>query len=345
MKIVYEIEKLSVFGGMQRIMVEKANELAEHFGHEVALVVLFQEPEEPAYAISGKVKIYRLRLTRWERWQVLFALNRLIKRLAPDVLVTCHVFGALACKLKMHRAKMVYESHVPRQYMNHQWALSVAEKNADCIVTLTQGDALNYQAAKRVEVLPNFTEITSSSAPDYAAKHCITVGRLSFEKDYPRMFRLWKKVCNEVPGWTLDIFGDGPDKAALETLTDQLQLQGHICFHGTRSQIAEEYAKGSLYLSTARFEGFGLSMVEAMACGLPVVAFDCPFGPREIVQNGKTGFLVPINNDALMVETLKQMLSDERLRQTLGSAAWTQAAQFQKEPIMSRWQAILESLV
>ncbi len=361
MKIVYELERLSVYGGMQRIMVEKACWWADTLGYDVTLLVVYRDERQVAFPVSDRIRIVHLDLTRATRVFAPWAIDRAVRRLAPDILVTCHVWGALACRLRTHRAKVVYEAHVPRPAMHHQWAIGVAEMYADAVVTLTRGDAANYTRAKRVEVIPNFVDIIPTRNPDYHARRCIGVGRLSFEKDFSTMLRVWRDVCDvcaktstsdssgrtidNLSDWTLDIYGDGPDRVGLERQIAELGLEGKVVLHAPTRHIAECYAQSSLCLVTSRFEGFGLVMAEAMACGLPVVAFDCPYGPCDLVADGHNGRLIPMAETQTMVEAVVSLMASPELRQRMGKAGAALSASYSKDSVMGQWQSLFESLI
>ena len=368
MKIVYELERLSVYGGMQRIMVEKACWWADTLGYDVTLLVVYRDESPAAFPVSDRIRIVRLGLTRATRVFAPLSIDRAVRRLAPDILVTCHVWGALACRLRTHRAKVVYEAHVPRPAMHHQWAIGVAERYADAVVTLTRGDAANYARARRVEVIPNFVDISPTRTPDYHARRCIGVGRLSFEKDFSTMLRVWREVCEKsheasekshevsekspdvcakttTSDWTLDIYGDGPERADLERQITELGLEGRVVLHTPTRHIAECYAQSSLCLVTSRFEGFGLVMAEAMACGLPVVAFDCPYGPRDLVADGHNGRLIPMADTQAMAEAVASLMASPELRERMGQAGATLSASYSKDSVMEQWRHLFESLL
>lgn len=344
MKIVYELERLSVYGGMQRIMVEKACWWADALGYDVTLLVVYRDESPAAFPVSDRIRIVRLGLTRAISVFAPLAIDRAVRRLAPDILVTCHVWGALACRLRTHRAKVVYEAHVPRPAMHHQWAIGVAERYADAVVTLTRGDAANYAQARRVEVIPNFVDISPARTPDYNARRCIGVGRLSFEKDFSTMLRVWRAITSP-SDWTLDIYGDGPERADLERQIAELGLEGRVVLHAPTRHIAECYAQSSLCLVTSRFEGFGLVMAEAMACGLPVVAFDCPYGPRDLVADGHNGRLIPMADTQAMVEAVASLMASLELRERMGQAGVALSASYSKDSVMEQWQHLFESLL
>jgi glycosyltransferase involved in cell wall biosynthesis len=133
------------------------------------------------------------------------------------------------------------------------------------------------------------------------------------------MKRLWNIVSEKHPEWQLSIHHDTED-------------------------VVSAYLSGSIYIMTSRFEGFPLVLIEAMQCGLPIVAFDCPQGPREIIENGKTGFLIPYNDDALFIEKLTYLMEHPEEREKMGRAAKESVKRFDKEKIMNQWKELLTEL-
>ena len=323
MRIVYEIERLSTNGGIERIITAKASHTAEQWGWDVTILVLYEGCEKSFFPVSPRVKIRCLNITpRCNTITVplaLYKLNKAVKDIKPDVYITVQHIGAVSCLLNTHHTKTIYEAHGVKSKMIHPLAVNIAEKYANAIVTLTHSNAECYRRAKKVIIIPNFSAINPCISPNYNSHIVISIGRECMEKDFPRMYRLWNEISKKHSGWELAV-------------------------HHNTKDVIKAYTSGSIFIMTSRFEGFPLVLIEAMQCGLPCIAFDCPQGPREIIENGKTGFLIPYNDDALFIEKLTFLMEHPEEREKMGRAAKESVKRFDKETIMSQWKKLLTEL-
>ena len=329
MRIVYVMEKISGVGGIERILTEKMNYLAEHTAHEVVLMFLWYDEAEIVYPLSDRIRIVRLNVPYIKGgatypW-LLLRYNRMMKKLQPDVVDLVWVASAFLGAFGMRPRRkdgtlsnVIFESHLSTENMTHGWIFPRMSKRIDCVVTLTEGDAKKYPMAKRVEVIPNFCTLQTDRDPDYSAKKCISLGRDCYQKDFPRMQRLFAEAQKTHPEWTLDI-------------------------HHNTKDVVSAYTSGSIYLMTSRFEGFPMTLIEAQTCGLPIIAFDCPNGPREIIEDGKTGLLIPYNDDKQFVQKLCYLMDHPEVREQMGRAAREAVKRYNKTEIMNRWLRLFTS--
>jgi glycosyltransferase involved in cell wall biosynthesis len=172
-------------------------------------------------------------------------------------------------------------------------------------------------------------------------KRVIAVGRYSFEKGIDLLIKAWKIVEDLIPDWRLDIFGDG-DQSVYKELTEQLNIEHKRCvLHGRTTNVQKEYVNSSIFVCSSRFEGFGLAIVEAMACGLPVVSFDCPWGPRSIIKDNEDGLLVEDGNPQQLALALKSLMDDGTIRKRMASAALVNVRRFQLQEIAEKWKTLV----
>jgi len=322
MKIVYEIERLSTNGGIEHILTDRINYMAEKWGWDITIIVLLYEKDEPFYKLSPKVKIVRLNVKTKGLVmciQSLWRLNKVVSQIKPDIYTTIQSIGALSCLFNTHRTTTIYEAHGTRALMPHPIPLKIAEMFADAITVLTKYHEIEYRRAKRVEVIPNFTMMYPSHDVNYNSKVIVSAGRKCYEKNFERLEKLWNKVSGITHEWKLKVHHDTKD-------------------------MVSAYLEGSIYVMTSRFEGLPMVLIEAMTCGLPIVAFDCPYGPREIIEDGKTGYLIPYNNDEMFIEKLTYLMEHPEVREEMGRAAQESVKRFSFETIMAKWKKLYEEV-
>lgn len=322
MKIVYEIERLSTSGGIERILTDRMNYMAEYWGWDITVITLQEKKCQQFYKLSPKVNVIGLGIKSKGLImcvEALWTLNKVVREINPDIYVTFQTIGALSCLFKTHKTYTIYESHLTRMYMPHSIAIYIAERFANKIVVLTQEQTKEFPKAKNIQVIPNFSSISPITLPNYNSKIIIAAGRKCYQKNFERLHLLWNRVQKRKSDWQLKIH------------------------HNTKNMISA-YAEGSIFVFTSRFEGFGLVLIEAMQCGLPCIAFDCPYGPREIIKNGENGFLIPYDDDSLFIEKLTYLMEHPEEREKMGRAAKESVKRFDKRTIMNQWKELLTEL-
>ena len=344
MKIAYVIEKLSGIGGMERILTDKMNYLAEHTSHEVVLLLLWKDEKPMAYGLNEKVKVIRLNVQFNSKLKALLTFRKVIREIKPDITIYTWVMGALLSAFSRWKGKSIYEAHRARPTMRHQWIMSRMEKKVDAVVALTEQDSKDYPSAHKVVVIPNFTSISVEKPSDCTSKRCLAVGRLIDVKNFSRLLDIWQKVSGRNPDWHLDIVGEGPEREILQQKIERLGLGESVSLHKATHDVASYYTGSSLYLMTSRFEGLPMVLLEAQSCGLPIITLDCDYGPRHIVDDGVNGCLIPYDNDDAMVSAISQLMQDKEQRQRMGAMALQASRNYQPQAIMKRWLALFEEI-
>ena len=379
MKIAYIYSTMAVTGGTERMITEKANYLSERYGYDVTIITCFQlSKEENIFPLSKKVKQINLEIPYfsqynyqypkrlWVKWQMnkllKKSINNAIKEIDPDILIGVSRFKANYISSIKCRARKIIECHeakyntkydasekhsiLARQYLKIYRLLyfKTVERNADAVITLTEGDKKLWKGAKHTEVIPNFSTMQVRQYSDCTAKRVIAVGRLAWEKGVGRLIKAWGIVSFRHNDWQLDIYGEGHMYDTLKLLTNLYKAK-NVTFHNVSSNISQEYATSSICAVTSYFEGFSLVLLEAMKHGVPCVAFDCPFGPRTIINDGYDGFLVENNDTKLFAERLCRLIEDEELRKQFSTKAIEKANTFDVDIIMNKYRTFYEQLV
>ena len=216
----------------------------------------------------------------------------------------------------------------------------------DRVVLLTEEDkSTHWRPSDKLLVIPNPTPTKSISPSSLKNKMAIAVGRLVNQKNYESLIRAWAIVYQHHRDWRLEIWGDGALRKCLEELIYRLNLEAAVSLKGYTDDIQSKYTSASFLVCSSLFEGLPLMMIEAMSAGLPIVSYDCPCGPKDLIQDGKNGFLVPIGDEALLAERICQLIEDEYLRQNMGAAALERAKDFSLEKVLPMWTSLFKELM
>ena len=359
MKINYVIEDFSVFGGIERIVSQKANILATQYGYDVTIISVYKDDRPVRYPLDKSIRIIHLDVPWTEKTankavltmrrittlvKAVSRLNKAVKETKPDIIFFATTLSALLLPFCRTNAKKVFEAHTARKFTPYNRLFTLTERRADAVICLTQDDAGEYKTARRVEVIPNFIDNPQRHAGDYAVKRAVAVGRLVPEKGFDRLIRCWKAAVGKHPGWQLDIYGEGPTREKLQGQINSLGLENSVNLRGICGNMTERYADYSLHLMTSHYEGLGIVLIEAQSVGLPSVTFDYEYGARDIVADGVTGIIVPQDDEQAFTAAIQKMMYSEELRRKYGTEAVKAAGRFSRAEVMEKWNSLIKEL-
>lgn len=378
MKIVYITHGTFNSAGMERTLVIKANYLADKLGHEVVIITTDQRGRPSYYQLSDKIKcidisinfdayyhqtmLKRIFSFLGKQSQCKRRLNVLLQELQADVVISLmsRILSFLP-KIK-DGSRKVFEYHFSRNVREQLFGspqIGLFEKliyrtrakteyrhiqKLDAFVVLTHEDALLWGDLKNLTVIPNASSFYPESQAALDNKIVITVGRLEPQKGYDYLVDVWKPVAEQHPDWKLEVYGDGKDYELIYNQITEANLQDSILIKKPTSEIEKKLLNSSIYLMTSRFEGFPMVLVEAMACGLPVVSFRCPCGPQDIINDEEDGFLIAIGDYQSMSSSLLKLIENENLRKKMGHAARVNIKRFSQDEVMSQWENLFNKL-
>ncbi|SMQ21526.1 Glycosyltransferase involved in cell wall bisynthesis [Streptomyces sp. Ag82_O1-12] len=246
--------------------------------------------------------------------------------------------------LRVGQEHLTLDNHSPRL----RTALRRAYRHLDVITTVTEADAAAYRRKMwlpgvHVEALPNSVPDPALPPADSTAKVVIAAGRLVPVKRYDLLIEAFAPVAAAHPDWQLRIYGKGEEQPRLRELIERLGLWNNVFLMGAATPMEAEWAKGSIGAAASNFEPFGMTIVEAMRCGLPVVSTDCPYGPGEIIQDGTDGRLVPVGDRDALAAALLDLVGDDERRRRMSRAALDHARRFAPEPVVAQAERLLET--
>lgn len=377
MKILYAVEAVNLRGGYDRIIIEKANYFADN-GCEVILSVASHALSEPFYPISNKVRLIDFGIDFHQQYKYgLFVraylymklmrhyrkeLYNLVNVERPDVIITTLGREIDFISGLNNRCIVIGESHIAKEFVRnfhlmekrggvykllaHYWRKKVERSVAklDALVLLTQHDADSWAGVAKTIVIPNSLPFYPDTASNCDTKQAIFVGRFNEQKGLEYLIETWRLVHCRHPEWSLHIYGDGEQKKSLFELISANNLQEVIIVHNPTSEIMDKYLQSSMFILTSRFEGLPMVLIEAMACGLPAVSFNCPWGPADIIKDGEDGFLVDYLNTFQEAERICQLIEKPDLRKTMGANARKNIKRYERNAVMKQWMSLFEKL-
>ncbi|MEU5159939.1 glycosyltransferase [Streptomyces sp. NPDC020875] len=218
--------------------------------------------------------------------------------------------------------------------------------DADRMLALTREDADLWirQRLDHVGFIPNPLPFFPDAPSPRTARNVVSIGRLHEEKGVDLLLETWARVAPHHPEWTLRIYGTGEEEAALHAQAAALGVTDSVAWMGRTDDVAGALRDSSVFVLSSRGEGFPLAPMEAMASGVPCVAFDVAPGVREIITDGEDGLLAPPGNPERLADGLRRLLADEELRDAMGERARRNVQRYSTERILDRWERLFALL-
>jgi glycosyltransferase involved in cell wall biosynthesis len=226
-----------------------------------------------------------------------------------------------------------------------RWNMDRQVSRLEALVVLTSQDKNDWEHLLPVYVIPNSYPFYPETPSNCGNKQAIIVGRYNSAKGYNYLIDAWREVHKSYPDWIINIFGSGEYEEMVRKQINDNGLQDVIIMNNPTDHIMEEYLKSSIYVMSSVFEGFAMVLLEAMACGLPCVSFDCPYGPRNVITDGEDGFLVDYLNSEALAKSICKLIEDEKLRKQMGQNGRKNVLSYSRETIMPQWVSLFESII
>lgn len=349
-------------GGAERVAATLVNHWSAN-GHVVALVTVASS-ELDFYLLDRRVTRIALDLRRTStNWRDFVAnnfkrvrkLRSAIREFEPDIILsfldTTNVRMLLASIGT--GIPVIVEEHIdPTQHSLGRivrFLRRLLYKRARAVVVLTPGIAQwasSFVRSEAIHVIPNpisqqFCR-SGDPQPERSGHRVIAIGRLEVQKGFDMLLKAFAQTAPQHPGWTLMIIGDGSERDRLRALAASLRIADRVRWERSAKEPEAELRRSDLFVLSSRYEGFPMVLLEAMACGLAVVSFDCPSGPREIIHDGEDGLLVPPNEIDALAEAMSLLMSAEDERKRLGESAARILGRFGLAKVADMWTTVFE---
>ncbi|WP_312364692.1 glycosyltransferase family 4 protein [Sphingobacterium sp.] len=373
MKILYYLPSLYTSGGLERIIIFKANYFADHLPNVEVVLMTSEQLNKPSFfPLSEKVKHVDIDvridypfdqspLLKVLRFPFLYRrfknkFLQILRQEKPDIVISTIRREINFLPLLNDGSVKVAELHVTKEFYHPNFPKGINGflrkrkdtirleklKLMDAVVFLTAQEKSFWPELSNVHVIPNPIVLRPREQSLCQAKQVIAVGRYVPQKGFDLLIEAWRIVNVRHPDWVLKIYGDG-SPVELQYQIDRLGLAESCRLKPSTTAIEKKYCDSSIFVLSSRYEGFGMVLIEAMACGLPAVAFDCPSGPSEIVRDGEDGYLVENGNVEELAKRICDLIEDDLLRKEMGERAQLNSARFHMENIAAQWKDLFES--
>lgn len=376
MKIIYCTHSTYNPGGMERVLFNKVKFLAEFMRWNISIVTTDQNGRKPFYSYPMEVRMIDLginysednikgafgKITGYLKKRIKHKrlLTELLMREKADIVVSLYPSESSFIPDIKDGSKKVLEIHYCKffrlQY-GRTGILGLIDRlrtkqderivsRFDRFVVLTNEDKGYWGNIPNIVVIPNAAMLVGNKYSDVTEKRVIAVGRLDYQKGFDRLIKAWKMVrqSGRFNDWKLDIFGQGEWKDMLNRMIDDYGIAGTAFINAPTKQIGDEYAKSSMLVMSSNYEGFPMVMIEAMACGLPVVSFDFKCGPKDIIDDGKNGIIVHDGDIEGLANAMMKLMDNLTLRRTMSENAKKVVDTYSEENVMKQWLDLFASL-
>lgn len=376
MKIIYCTHSTYNPGGMERVLYNKVKYLAEQMDWDVTVVTTDQHNRLPFYPFPESVRMIDLGINYSEdnvkrtfgkiygylkkRKKHRRLLEKLLMQEKADIVVSLYPSESSFIPDIKDGSRKVLEIHYCKffrlQYGRkgllgaidkwRTWQDERIVRRFDKFVVLTNEDRGYWGNLSNIEVIPNAAMFVADRYSDVSVKRVIAVGRLDYQKGFDRLIQAWEIVnkSGKYDDWRLDIFGQGDWKDMLQGMIDKKGLNGSAFINKPTKNIGDEYADSSMLVMSSNYEGFPMVMIEAMACGLPVVAFDFKCGPKDIIRNEENGLIIHNGDIKALADGIMKLMEDTENRKRMSLNARKIVDTYSEKAVMEKWIGLFNNL-
>lgn len=370
MKILIVTEQIYKIGGIEKLLSTKTKYWAENKNHKIIIATTENKGNKVFFNLSKNIKHIELTVNYNREKSLispeniikacrhLYYLKKLICETKPDVIINCcYGYDFYFLPLVKNNSKIIQEIHSSRVYRKNEhgiisklksYLISTFEKKYNSIVVLSPEEADAFCSGNAV-VIPNPVDVNYNNKSNYDlnSRVVIAAGRIDSIKGFDRLIDIWSDLDNTGDNWELNILGDGNLAYInyLEQKIETLGLSESVKLYPSTQNLHTELSKASVYALCSHSECFPMVLLESMQSGLPIIAFDCPTGPRNIISNNVTGILVENNNLLEYKRKLQYLMQNEKTRSELSKNAQIEVQRYNLENVMPRWDILFNDLM
>lgn len=374
MKIVYTINSIRGLGGIQKVTLLKANALADIPQNKVYIIVTDNWMNHPlTHELSPKITFINLQINYYKNdykskfHQIIsnfkiinhyIKLQKAISQIQPDIIISVGQSEKYIVPLLHTNAIKIREIHFNSNYRNFTYKskilakllnfldYKIMSKGYNKMVLLTKEDKDTFFPDNNKFIYihnPITFDPINTANYNLNSNYVIGVGRLNTPKDFISLIKAWNLVQKECPNWKLKIVGEGPERKNIEKEINSLNISNSVILTGYSNNVKKEMSESSIFVLTSLYEGFGLVLLEAMACGLPSVAFACQFGPKDIITDKKNGLLIYNRDIKFLSKNLIYLIQHPEIRKKIGHQALTRVNDFSINNIIDKWMKLFQA--
>ncbi|PKV50980.1 glycosyltransferase involved in cell wall biosynthesis [Aquimarina sp. MAR_2010_214] len=370
MKVLYITDQMYLHGGGERVLTNKANYFIDNGIAEVYIVTSEQKGNAPCYPIKSEVIFedlainYNRAISYFYPYNFIkipkhfFRLNRIINKIKPDVIVTLSAqFDYYFLPFIHKKIPKIKEFHSSRHYasLSRKRNRSVLrrlmyrfndyiESKYDRLAILTN-DEQQYFKSQNTVVIPNSYTNYPKNKSDLTSKIAVSAGRIAPVKQFDKLIVAWWHIAQTHPDWRLEIYGKGEeqDVKLLQKMIDDFNIGNQVKLCGETNDLESKMLNSSLYVMSSKTECFPMVLLEAMTCGLPIVSFDCPHGPGNIITDD--GVLVEMDNEKKLAEAVVSIINNTKDHKEKGNRSRENVKRYSLEKICNQWSELFVRLM
>ena len=374
MKLVFCLNSLYHVGGSERVWIARLNYLSENTDYQLYLITTDQDKRKIFYEVNSKINLIDLDINYYKDKELNFIkrifqfkkkqkkhlkkLEKTLNEIQPDIVIGHGTEEKWLLPYFKGKYKIILEHHLEKNFLKKSAKNMLYKLKADYFIykerklinfydeflVLTEQDKEQWNNDK-IKVIPNPLPFYPTEVSSLKNKKIISIGRLEYQKGYDILIDVWNIISKKYPDWILEIYGEGTEREKLQNKINKLGLENSFLLKGVEKNIQSKYLESSIYVMSSRFEGMPMVLLEAMSCGLPIVSFDCPCGPKDMIRNNEDGFLVEFGNIEKMAKKIEELIINGEKRKLFGKNAKKNVQIFSQDKVMNQWKELFESMV